>query len=116
MDQLPLPMQDKLRELVGDLVAGNYQAMEARGLLRPNTAEGTKETIERYPGQITLPPPEAFETIRELIAYAPRPENESSWMIVFDLWFDHQPTHVVLEATYTERSNGETSIIVEGIV
>ena len=116
MALLPIQMQAKLRELVSELVAGNYQQMEARGFLRPNTAEGTKTTIERYPGQITLPPPEAFENIREWVEFAPRADNQRSWMIVFDLWFDHKPTYLVLEATYTEKANGEQSIVVEGVV
>jgi hypothetical protein len=116
MVQVPSKIQSKLSEVISELVAGHYQQLESVGVLRPNTAQGTQNTIEAGPGKITMPPPSAFEDIRELMEYPSNLEGDRSWMVVFDLWFDNKPTFCVLEATYIEKANGEVTFIVEQIV
>jgi hypothetical protein len=122
MPQLTLPMQEKLRDVVSELVLGHYDDLEMRGILRPEATQRIKAKINRYPGKITMPPQEAFVNISWLYEMhydtdieegRLSVEREKTWKLVFQLWFDNKESDLSLETTYIAPFVGEDSIVVE---
>jgi hypothetical protein len=124
MQSLPFRMQGKLHGLVTGLVKGDYKGLERRGQAGLGGAEGLRDAIEQYPGQITMPPSWAFEQIRQWweIEWDHNnertrhlAETERTWTLVFTLWYDDEESDLTLEATYHEPFGGEPWIEVEMI-
>src|SRR5688572_19821046 len=99
-------IQVMLKKLVHKLIAGDFEEMEAQGYLLPGTSQGTRETLEHTYASLTMPPPEAFTNIKDVLELPPLEKGERRWFLVFDLWLDGEQSELKLEAEYTEKEIG----------
>jgi hypothetical protein len=79
---VPLNLIPVIRELVHELVKGNYEGLEADGRAGRLTAEELRQSITSYGGTIIELPNEAFETADAI----PIEGEPNCWAVDVDLW------------------------------
>jgi hypothetical protein len=83
MDKIDDPrISTGLKSLIAELVAGDYATMIANKRL-DGVAYFVEEILHGYPGQINMPPDEAFELV-ELWVKDPFEKDGQHW----DFWLD----------------------------
>src|SRR5688500_11515647 len=113
-DHIPPDFQAKFIHLLSLLVSKNYILLEQQGLTPPDTAEGIREVIEEYPGQLTMPTEDSLTKAR-VLREIENSEERKEWRLVYDLWFSDNPSDLILEARFSRDSDGNTGIHIDGI-
>lgn len=110
---LPANMKPVLRDLVHELVVGNYAGLEADGRAGDRSAEVLRQAIADYGRTLTELPDEAFER-KNALAYR-LPSERARWAVEIALWtLEEGRSDLMLEATVQVASDG-TSVEIEDI-
>lgn len=85
-----------LKEVVSDLVSGNYSTLKAKQRLgRLNTGE-IERAIEEYGQQLVHPLDTAFDCVEWL------PYEQGRWFVDFDLWTQKGQSDLTLTLSFQE--------------
>ncbi len=77
-------LQEPVRDLVGELARGNFDALEADGRLPAGSGDQVRAVLEDYGGTFTELPEDAFDR-SEAIELA-----EGKWGIDVELWTEEE--------------------------
>ncbi len=72
-----------VRRVVRLLVAGEYEELAAATKYTRLRAEHIRESVEEYPGILTMPPESTFDNIDAIETTGPPPRQ---WSVRVDLW------------------------------
>jgi hypothetical protein len=99
-------IREIVRDVISQLVAGNYDALEQRTGGTRLSAEEMREAVAEYGRQLRMPPTEALEDMVIVDITAPGP---AAWSVVSDLWTEEEGrSDLSLELTLREEKHGIT--------
>ena len=101
-----------LQRLVGDLVYGRFESMTVDGRNGRLTADEIRTAIGQYPGQITMPPSEAFERLdmRQV-----RTAAAPTYYIHFDLWLNGVSNDLTLSCAAVLEHEPHVALMIENL-
>lgn len=84
-----------LRDLVGNLVRGNFEEIKKKGMMGRLTLEEIEDAIKSYPGTITMPPIESFKKFHKY-DYDKSNQDKEGCLVEYELWYDQQESDLTL--------------------
>ncbi|EGR0592566.1 MULTISPECIES: DUF7668 domain-containing protein [Enterobacteriaceae] len=101
-----------IKRLVESLVANDIDGMVRQGENGRLSKEDIFNTLQDYPGEISLPPDEAYSNAVEYAIYDKKPEARK---VEFDLWFDGYESDLTLSADVRKGDSGNFVISIDDI-
>jgi hypothetical protein len=94
-------MKEIIKEIVNNLINKNYDYIIERSIEKRCNADDLKTEIDDYPGNLTLPPNEAFDNFEFYEI-----EDKDELIADFFLWFDNEPSDLMIQVLiYTDKIN-----------
>lgn len=92
-------MEEILKEVVKNLVEGNYHKVIEESKEKRGNPDDIKSEIMSYPGNISLPPDTAYEDYESYDV-----ENKNEKIVDFYLWFDGEKSDLMIQIlVYTNK-------------
>jgi len=101
-----------LKRLVERLVANDIDGLVRQGENGRLSMEEIVNTLQDYPGKISLPPDEAYSNAVEYAIYDKKLEARK---VEFDLWFDGDVSDLTLSADVRRGDFGNLVISIDDI-
>jgi hypothetical protein len=106
-------LPDRVRSIVGMLVARDYAGIERETEGQRLTAAELENGVAEYGRTLVMPPEHAFQKIDVVQVTAPGPRR---WSIRFDLWSAEEGrSDLSLEMTIIERADGTLMVEVDDL-
>lgn len=97
----------ELSRMVEDLVHGRLSELEQDGRLGRVKASDLERELEEYPGQLTMPAPEAYAVL-DLIESVKSPGRR--FALDFDMWVDGERSDLTLSCSVTVLDSGAVKL------
>lgn len=101
-----------IKRLVESLVANDIDGLVRRGENGRLSKEEIINALQDYPGEISLPPDEAYSNAIEYAIYDKKLEARK---VEFDLWFDGYESDLTLSADVRKGDSGNFVISIDDI-
>lgn len=101
-----------VKKLVESLVANDIDGLVRRGENGRLSKEEIVNTLQDYPGEISLPPDEAYSNAVEYAIYDKKLEARK---VEFDLWFDGDVSDLTLSVDVRKGGFGNFVISIDDI-
>ena len=99
-----------LKEIVTDLVSHNFNKIVTDKKNGRLTANEIKKAVYGYPGDLTMPPEQAFDKYQKYIT-----DQDEVFIIEFELWYDNEPSDLTLLLEFKRNLSGNLSTEIDDI-
>jgi len=101
-----------LQNLVFLLVSSKYSEIVGRGENGRLSVDEIETAINDYPGKLTAPPNEAYDSA---FVYEVYDKTSEARKVEFDLWYDNEPSDLTLSVDVHKDSNGVLTVSIDDI-
>ncbi|EGR4190768.1 hypothetical protein DDO01_10895 [Vibrio cholerae] len=101
-----------VKKMVEKLVNGDFDSLVLRGENGRLSVEDIKTAITDFPGVITLPPIQAYDSIEVYDVYD---ASCGARKVDFDLWFDNEKSDLTVSMEVRMDGIGKLGLIIEDI-